>query len=369
MLTRPILVFGQFKHEDLDVISAAARESACTLSHAGSLEQALSWLDGHEAHGILCHSEDSEQLAVQTRSRAGLSRLPVLTLSETLTDLDFASAFAWGADDVVPLGSQRPLMTRLRALPKEPPTAPIEKRGTALVAESDRVRRTTVARVLRNAGFSLRFAVTDEDTERFVNDTTLALVVVSKELFPSPPESIKAARAAGNNANFVVCSPPRDIKHDREALLGLSGVTVTDSFAAPENVLFVANELGGGRTNNRRSARIPYGVRVAFRSAGRDSDDHGYSYNISENGLYVRTLAPPEDDEAWVELTPPRMERYVRLVGRVAWRRPFNYNESATVPPGFGLEIVDGAARDRALWGEGYLRLADTVGASRFPAT
>jgi DNA-binding response OmpR family regulator len=367
MHTRPILVFGQFSREDLDVINDAAEESACTLSHASSIEQALGWLDEHEAHGLLCHSEDSELLAVQTRSRAGLSRLPVLTLSKSLTDLDFASAFSWGADDVVPLGSLRPLITRLRALPKEPPTAPVEKRGTALVAESDRVRRTTVARVLRNAGFALRFAVTPDDTEHFAADPALSLVVISKELLPSPLENIESARAAGSNANFVVCSPPRDIKHDRAALHGLAGVTVTDSFAAPENVLFVANELGGGRTNNRKSARIPYGVRVAFRGAGRDTDEHGYSYNVSERGIYVRTLAPPEDDEAWVELSPPRVERVVRLVGRIAWRRPFNYNESATVPPGFGVEIIDGAAKDRALWVEGYVRLAETVGASKVP--
>ncbi|MFZ5897160.1 MAG: PilZ domain-containing protein [Myxococcota bacterium] len=367
MLTRPILLFGQFARDDLNVINEAAHQAACELSQADSLDQALAWLDGHEAHGILCHSEESEQLAVQTRSRAGLSRLPVLTLSDSITDLDFASAFSWGADDVAPLGSLRPLITRLRSLPKESPTAPVEKRGTALVAEADRTRRTTVARVLRNAGYTLRFAVTPEDTEHFVADPTLALVVVSKDLFPSAPESIQAARAAGSQANFVLCSPPRDIKHDRAALQGVSGVKLTDSFAAPENVLFVANELGGAFTNNRKSPRIPYGARVAFRSAGRDSDEYGYSYNISLNGIYVRTLAPPEDDEVWLELCPPRIERHVRLVGRVAWRRPFNYNENATVPPGFGVEIIDGAARDRALWAEGYTRLVETVGASKFP--
>ncbi|MGC4091970.1 MAG: hypothetical protein QM756_29615 [Polyangiaceae bacterium] len=237
------------------------------------------------------------------------------------------------------------------------------------MAESDCTRRTTVARVLRNAGYALRFAVTADDTEDFAADPALSLVVVSKELFPSRLENIEAARAAGSKASFVVCSPPRDIKLDRDKLQGIQGVTVTDSYAAPENVLFVANELSSGRINNRKSPRIPYGVRVAFRGAGRDTDDYGFSYNISEKGVYVRTLAPPEDEEAWLELCPPRVERNVRLVGRVAWRRPFNYNESATVPPGFGIEVVDCGAKDRALWAEGYARLAETVGASRFPST
>jgi hypothetical protein len=50
------------------------------------------------------------------------------------------------------------------------------------------------------------------------------------------------------------------------------------------------------------------------------------------------------------------------LVGRVAWRRPFGYNETATVPPGFGVQIIDGAKRDLALWTEGYARLLEAVG-------
>ncbi|HWA70828.1 MAG TPA: PilZ domain-containing protein [Polyangiaceae bacterium] len=362
MLVRPILLFGQFRREDLSGIGDAAAQAACSLTRADSIEHALSWLDDNEAQGLLCHSSDAEQLAVQTRSRARLCKLPVLSLSESLTDLDFASAFSWGADDLLPTGVLRPLVARLRALPKEAPTPPTEKRGTALVAEAEQIRRTTVARVLRNAGFAVRFAVTPEDTQRFAADPALVLVVTSKDLFPDAPAVIRAAREAGSKANFILCVAPRDIRQERESLNGVSGVTVTDSFAAPENVLFVANELTGGRSNGRASPRVPYGIRVAFRSAGRDVDDYGYTYNVSEKGLYVRTLAPPEDDEVWLELCAPRSERRLRLVGKVAWRRPFNYNENATVPPGFGLEIVDGAAKDRALWLEGYQQLVAAVG-------
>lgn len=336
-------------------------QAACSLTRADSIEHALAWLEDNEAQGLLCHSADAEQLAVQTRSRARLSKLPVLSLSESLTDLDFASAFSWGADDLLPIGVLRPLVTRLRALPKEAPTPPTEKRGTALVAETDQVRRTTVARVLRNAGFAVRFAVSAEDAQRFATDPALTLVVTARDLFPEAPATIQAARDAGSKANFILCSAPRDIRQARETLTAFTGVTVTDSFAAPENVLFVANELTGGRTNGRASPRIPYGTRVAFRGAGREIDDHGFTYNVSEKGLYVRTLAPPEDDEVWLELCAPRSERRVRLVGKVAWRRPFNYNENATVPPGFGLEIQDGAAKDRALWLESYQQLVAAV--------
>ncbi|HEY8945053.1 MAG TPA: PilZ domain-containing protein [Polyangiaceae bacterium] len=362
MALRPVLLYGEFSRDDLSRVSEAAEQATSAVTRADSLEQAMAWLESNDAQALLCHSDESEQLAVQTRSRARLSKLPVLALTQAVSDLEFVAAFSWGADDVVPLQPARPLLTRLRALPKEPPPPPVEKRGEALVAELEQTRRVSVARVLRNAGYAIRFAVSAGDAEHFAADPKLALVVGNTELVPDARTLVESAREAGSRANFIVCAAPRDIKHQRARLASISGVTVTDGFTAPENILFVANELSGGRTSGRGSARVPYGTVVAFRGAGREIDEHGFSYNISEKGLYVRSLALPEDDEVWLELRPPRQERHVRLVGRVAWRRPFNYNESATVPPGFGVEITDGAAKDRALWGEGYSKLLEAVG-------
>ena len=66
----------------------------------------------------------------------------------------------------------------------------------------------------------------------------------------------------------------------------------------------------------RGTARVLYGTAVAFRPMGRDTDDFGFTYNVSAGGLYVRTLAPPDEQLVWLELCPPRGER------RVAPRRP-----------------------------------------------
>lgn len=357
-----MLLHGSFARRELSHIQEAVAGAAGTLTHTESADEALAWLEANPVHALLCHASESEKLAVQTRAHARFSKLPVLALSSSLSTLDFVSAFTWGADDVVTFSETRPLLTRLRSLPKEPPTLPANGRGNALVAEADQVRRTTVARVLRNAGFSVRFAVTEEDSIAFSANPELSLVVANRELFPQPSRLVEAARASGSQAGFIVCTPPRDIRQDRAELSALSRVSVTDAFAAPENVLFVANELGSDRTSGRTSARIPFGTTVSFRGAGRGEDEIGFSYNISQKGMYVRTLALPEDDEVWLELCPPRLERRVRLVGRVAWRRPFNHNETATVPPGFGVEIVDGAQRDRDLWDEGYSNLIQAIG-------
>lgn len=362
MALRPMLLYGEFIHHDLIRVIETAADAGSELTRIDALDEAVSWLENNDAQVLLCQSGESEQLAVQTRSRAPLSKLPILALTHSLTDLDFVSVFSWGADDLVPLTPRRPLLTRLRALPKEPPIPPLETRGLALVAETEPTRRIAVARVLRNAGYSIRFAVTPQDAEEYSLDSSFSLVVANSELFPNGSKVIGQARAGGSRAKFIICAPPRQTRVLRAALEEHAEVTVTDGFSAPENVLFVANELMDGRGSGRSGVRLAYGAVVAFRGAGRDFDEWGYTYNVSERGLYVRTLAVPEDEEVWLELCPPRQERRVRLVGRVAWRRPFNYNESATVPPGFGVQIADGAERDRALWREGYAALAETLG-------
>jgi hypothetical protein len=178
-----------------------------------------------------------------------------------------------------------------------------------------------------------------------------------------PAPLIARGREHGAGCSWIVTSAPREQRRWRDALAGIERAAVTDGYAPPENVLFLSNELGSARREDqRKSARILYGTTVAFRGAGRVEDELGYSYNVSAGGLYVRTLAPPDDDIAWLELCEPRSERRVRLEAKIAWRRRLGPNVNATVPPGFGAQIVDGARRDLDAWQEGYAALVQTLG-------
>ena len=276
--------------------------------------------------------------------------------------------FPWGADDVVNRDDPHALVARLRHLPKEPGSNAAGNRGVALVADSDRNRRIVVGRVLRNAGYSVTFAVSGDDIEKFVKDSPVELVVTNAALHGSPLDDIQKARQLGSRALFIVNYSPRDLKRARKAFAAVERATPTDGFAPAENVLFVSNELGRGfGVDKRTSARLLFGTTVRFRGAGRESDDWGYSYNISEQGIYVRTLAPPDDELVWLELCPPRGERRVRLVGKVAWRRGLGKGEFATVPPGFGVQIVDGAKMDLEIWVNRYRAFAEMLGVSLNP--
>jgi hypothetical protein len=195
-----------------------------------------------------------------------------------------------------------------------------------------------------------------------VSESSLELIVFNTELGGDVRETMKRAQAENESALWVVTCPPKELRARRQALEGVPLARAMDGFSPPENVLFLTNELRGGAQNQRASARILYGTSTAFRDAGRHEDDVGYTYNVSANGLYVRTLSPPQDEDVWLELCPPRTERRVRLVGRVAWRRRFGWSDSATVPPGFGAQIVDGARADLDAWRSGYEALAEALG-------
>jgi DNA-binding response OmpR family regulator len=363
-MTNQRLVFGlgQFGRERRAALAAIAREAACQFEQSEDLRA----ISDASPHAILLDAADpdAEAAAIAMRGDSQLARIPIIVLCPEIGDLSFATAFTWGADDAVSIEKPRALTARLRALPREvPPSTPPDGRGAALIAESDPAHRVILGRVLRNAGYNVRFAVTAADAEEFAKDPELQLIVFSTDLDDAPRRLIEQIRQLGSTAICVVNTAPRTLRSCRNLLHGLERVTANDSYAPAENVLFLANDMRRtSRLDLRASARILYGTTVAFRGAGRHEDDYGFTYNVSSGGMYVRTLAVPEDDMVWLELCPPRAERRIRLVAQVQWRRRFGYNESATVPPGFGAKIVDGARTDLDAWSAGCATLADTLG-------
>ena len=72
------------------------------------------------------------------------------------------------------------------------------------------------------------------------------------------------------------------------------------------------------------------------------SSVHGLVYNVSKNGLYIRSLDPlPRDTDAWVELRPPRGSEAVHLRGTAMWALRVG-SPALPAPPGFGIRIDAG---------------------------
>lgn len=158
--------------------------------------------------------------------------------------------------------------------------------------------------------------------------------------------------AAERRPAWVFNTTPKGIPGMLGRLQGEQSVrmAVHDAFASPSSLLFVVNELlNQDAKDARKSERLLYSTAIRFRPAGRgrQTEDLGCCYNISEGGLYVRTLAPPEPwTELWLEFTPPRSDRIVHLEATAVWTRAYGPAGKATAPSGFGVQLVGGSAAD-----------------------
>jgi hypothetical protein len=210
----------------------------------------------------------------------------------------------------------------------------------------------------------VRFAVSVEGLVSESLAEGISVAVVSDDLVQGGAHSaLSDLRRRGSKTACILVAAPKRMAAATASLKALGQMSVADGFAPPENVLFLVNELLAPRgVDKRAAARLLYGTAVAFRVAGRDADEIGFSYNVSAGGLYIRTLAPPDPgQELWLEMWSPRSERRVRLVGTVAWRRPFGNIGGATVPAGFGLRITEGLAGDFERWKAGYEAFAKSL--------
>jgi len=139
----------------------------------------------------------AEQFCKRARSAERLRGVPVIGMSRTPNELGFARVFAWGADDLVPLGARAPLERRLKILAttERPDNGGF---GQAVVAEATTQRRALVGRVLSQAGYDVKFAVDRAAVELYASQSETRLVVISAAL--GDPRRIidAAARARGH---------------------------------------------------------------------------------------------------------------------------------------------------------------------------
>ncbi len=358
-----VLAFGGFRRTERIDLHVLAQEAGVEVHFVDTTDDVAQWLESNTPRAMLVEDtkEDASRVCQVLRSRVERATVPIISVAKELSDLSFEEVFSWGGDDAVDLESVRPLLTRLRSLPAEviPPCPSLK--GQAVVADPDRDRRLVRARVLRNAGYAVSFSLSAAEALELSRREQARVLVLDAEV----EDADSALDNFGKNevANLVLLCAPKNVATLSERFAGASNVAVSDSYAPPENVLFIVNELmNGGASNKRASRRLLYGTQVIFRGEGRALTDVGFTYNISEGGMYVRSLAPPQEDLVWLELQAPRADRRVQLEGQVVWRRPFGHNERATVPAGFGVRIVDATKRNLAAWVSGYREFCSAMG-------
>ncbi|HEU5077178.1 MAG TPA: hypothetical protein VFU02_23465, partial [Polyangiaceae bacterium] len=332
-------------------LAVMAENVSLQLINFGQPHEAVLWLERNDPHAVVLDLRIAgvNDVCRKVRSRRQLCGVPVIALTREIADGEAARFYAGGVDEVLPIGANAQLLARLELVSKlslEPPP----HQGICIVADAESSRGDIFGRVFMNAGYDIKYAV-DAASLLSAAKTSKARVIVMSSKLGDARSLVDAARADGSEAVWVVVAPRRDLEALDQRLAGLEGVAVIARDAPPTDSLFFANELrlpAGAR--QRKGERRLHGTQVRFRAVGAVATDFGFSYNVSDAGLYVRTLSPPLADRVWLEVRPPHTNEWVCLEAEVAWRRPFATQSGAAVPPGFGVKLLSGLGQSLVAW-------------------
>ncbi|MBM4358198.1 MAG: PilZ domain-containing protein [Deltaproteobacteria bacterium] len=369
------LLVGDVTESQAAAVRRAAGLAGDELFRESTVSGALAWIDANErrptAIGLAMGPDGATRQAIELRESFALAGVPVIGLVRDIVDLAFEDAFSSGLDEVCSYEDAL-LARRLRLLGEIDPKAVKRLDSAVVIADPDRETRLLIARVFRDAGYNVAFALdADEAVRQSLEPKTLAVIISASMVMEGSELLAMRAKKEGCHVPWIVNTPPKEIPNFLRLSLqaAVSGATVSvhDAFAAPASLLFVTNDLlSKHMRDGRRSERLLYGTSLRFRLAGRGNEDVGYVYNISEGGLYVRTLAPPARwDELWIEFTPPRSDRLVHLDATCVWARKYGPAGTASVPPGFGVEITGGSKADLGRYERCYAAYQDERQASR----
>jgi PilZ domain len=355
-----VALLGTPTVELLGATKAAASMASARVAIGSSVDNLVDWMnrDRRPIAVVTGMSAGAREAVLSFRARVPSAAVAVIGVTKEITDLSFEEAYAAGYDDVCARDDRR-LGNRLRQLVEVGPMDVTPSDRRVVIADADRMTRLMTGRVFRNAGFDVRFATNAAEAYECATATDVYVVVVSSDLHGTSQDGLSArAWREGCDVAWIITTPPRDLGV-QEASLDVppeSRVAVHDSFATPETLLFVANELvNRPAVEARKSERLLYGACVRFRAAGRPDGDVGHLFNISAGGVYVRTLAPPpRGSEIWLEFNPPRSDRLVHLEGTAVWTRRYGPGSGATVPTGFGLQITGASKADMVRYGRSY---------------
>ncbi len=359
-----VLVVGDYGTEHAESIGSAirrafGRDTSQKVLFVPDVSSTKAIIGDPEVNDIKCifidrATTDVEEFVAWLRGQDRFFSVPVFAVVPNICDQAFRETNAFGVDDTLGNRDMGAFTRRVAVLSAFNATVrPPIIQGNVVIAHSDRQQRRLFGKTMRNAGFNLVFASDQIELKRsFQIVPTPRIVICDCALSnQNPVEKIEQFRATVSDSQlpFVLLAKESSLRDLASNPLPLEAVEYMSETAPPDNLLFLTNELLRReaireKPDQRASERLLYGTLCAFRHAGDLSSVYGYCYNISYEGMYVKTFDPPrKNSEIWLEMRPPGEITGIHLRGKVIWVRPPDNSKPVAVPPGFGLRI-DSAA-------------------------
>jgi CheY-like chemotaxis protein len=358
-----VLVIGQrlcSKEVGLRAAIERAADKPLFMNRRPAPQEILTLLSGVPRCVLVESHDDVRYINQVLRGNAAYFGVPLIAVVEQVSDRTMLELHSLGADDVVPVHDLGGLTRRLGALSSFDPQARTAiMQGTCLLAHADPYRRQIFGRLLRQAGFDISFAGSSDEALAVAERSPPKVAVISDAL---PPNGGRSALAKLSE-HWVGRMPAVLLTAGGQSgSLSSHGWPTVPEEAPPDDLLFVINEQLKPREliETRASQRLLHATMCGFRVAGTIESRFGLTYNISGEGLYVRTFdAPSHGASVWLEFLPPGSFQAVHLRGKVVWTRALATGAHGAAPPGFGVRLSPDECppQDIALYAQRYALL------------
>ncbi len=347
------LIVGVASAERREAFVRAADRAGYQAHFVPSCQKAQWFLkDGPVPRAIFIHHECNVRgFVAWVRGQAALFTVPVIAMVPAAGEQRFHSSHCAGADDAIVGNDSGAVTRRLANLTAfDPAQRPETNQGRCVIAFADESRRRVLGRLVRQAGFEVLFASNASE----IAETAPANLIVADAVLPGGDHFGWMREKKG--VPSIVLAEADQVRSLRQQLRD-ERCAVGEIVEPPDHLLFQANELLRPEVANvRASRRVLHGTICTYRAAGTLEPAYALTYNLSREGLYVRTLDPPARDQSlWLEVRLPYRRGAVHLRGTVVWSTGL-HRPGGTTPPGFGLRLqeADSPSGDLAAYRGAY---------------
>jgi hypothetical protein len=329
-----VQLVGTFHDRDLDGVHKAAATVGMAVHANASVGAAFGRLRAAAppACVLVGGGVELKRFVDAVRDEVQLFTLPVLACVAAPDAALFAAACLTGVDDVLVSGDVGGLSRRLSHLARpRSDQRPQANLGRVLVCTPDVVARRRIGRTLRQVGFEVEYA-SDLSGLR-ARGVAAPLFAVAAGVASS---DVEHRRAGIGDVARIDAVPVLFLDLDDEQARN-GDAQIVD---ATGRLLFFADERVKAEFKDRRgSNRKLYATVCSLREPGRNQVTFGVTYNISRDGMYIRTYDPPRPGtHLWLELDAPGSGVPLHLRCTAVWQRLPGAGRGV-IPPGFGLSL------------------------------